>query len=220
MAIKVFWTSGSCPSWRVLLTLEHKRLAYESQVLDTSKREQKSADHLAMNPRGKVPVLRDGDYSLYESIGIIAYLDAKYPERPVLGRTPEETGLVWRYVSEVMSYLEPALDLVCLPIYRGTAAEQVDAVRTAARAVAVELAPFEARLATQSWLVGDGPSAADFALVPQVGHLHRAMGKPITRDLDLELAPVSARFPAVTAWWERVQSLPGFERTYPPHWKS
>jgi glutathione S-transferase len=218
--MKLFWTSGSCPSWRVLMTLEHKRLAYESQVLDFSKREHKSAEHLAMNPRGKVPVLRDGDYTLYESIGIIAYLEARYPERPVLGSTPEQTGLVWRSISEVMAYLEPAVDRVCLPIYRGTAAEQVEAVRAAAHDVAVELAPFEVRLAAASWLVGDGPSAADFALVPQIGHLHRAMGKPIARDLDLELAPIAARFPAVSSWWGRVQALPGFDRTYPPHWKT
>jgi glutathione S-transferase len=219
MAITVYWASGSCPSWRVLLTVEHKQLAYESRVLDMSKREHKSSTHLAMNPRGKVPVLRDGDHSLYESIAIIAYLEAKYPERPVLGRSAEETGLVWRYISEVMAYVEPALDRVCIPIYRGAAAEQADAVRTAAREVAAELAPFEAQLAKQSWLVGDGPSAADFALVPQVGHLHRAMGKPVALDLDLELAPVATRFPAISAWWERVRGLPNFDRTYPPHWK-
>ena len=219
MTITIYWTSGSCPSWRVLLALEHKQLAYESRILEFSKREHKSAEHLAMNPRGKVPVLRDGDHALYESIAIIAYLEAKYPERPALGRTPEETGLVWRHISEVMAYLEPALDKVCIPIYRGTAAEQVDAMRTAARGVASELAPFEAHLAKRAWLVGDGPSAADFALVPQIGHLHRAMEKPVVQDLDLELAPVASRFPAISAWWARIRALPGFERTYPPHWK-
>lgn len=218
MSITIYWASGSCPSWRVLLTAEHKRLPYQSRLLEFSKREHKSAEHLAMSPRGKVPVLRDGDYSLYESIAIIAYLEATYPEHPVLGRTPEETGLVWRHVSEVMSYLEPALDRVCIPIYRGTAAEQVDAVRAATRDVAGELAPFATRLAQHEWLVGDGPSAADFALVPQVGHLYRAMSKPIAQDLDLELAPVDTRFPSIAAWWTRVRGLPGFDRTYPPHW--
>jgi glutathione S-transferase len=219
MAITLYWSSGSCPSWRVLLALEHKQLPYESRLLDMSKREHKSAAHLAMNPRGKVPVLSDGDYSLYESIAILSYLESKYPHRPVLGRSAEETGIVWRWFSEVMAYLEPALDRVCIPIYRGAAAEQVDVVRAAAREVATELAPFEARLATQSWLVGDSPTAADFALVPQVGHLQRAMSKPVALDLDLELAPVPSRFPAITAWWERIRALPNFERTFPPHWR-
>jgi len=219
MAITFYWWGGSCPSWRVMMTLEHKQLAYESRVLEMSKRDHKTAEHLAMNPRGKVPVLRDGDFALYESVAIIAYLEAKYPERPVLGRTPEETGLIWRHVSEVMAYLEPVLDRVCIPIYRGTAAEQVDAVRAASHDVAKELAPYEARLAQQSWLVGDGPTAADYVLVPQVGHLYRAMSKPVAQDLDLELQPVATRFPAIAAWWDRIKALPNFDRTYPPHWK-
>jgi glutathione S-transferase len=219
MAMTLYWTSGSCPSWRVMFLLELKRLAYDSRILEFSKREHKSAEMLAMNPRGKVPVLRDGDHTLYESIAIIAYLEAKYPERPVLGRTPEETGLVWQWVSEVMAYIEPAIDRICIPVYRGTAVEEVEAVRTAARDVAGELSPFERKLARGAWLVGNEPTAADAALVPQIGHLLRAMGRPIAQELDLEVSPFVGRFPAIAEWWERCNALPGFERTYPPHWR-
>jgi glutathione S-transferase len=219
MAMTIYWASGSCPSWRVLFCLELKGLAYESRLLEFSKREHKSADMLALNPRGKVPVLRDGDYTLYESIGIIAYLESKYPMRPVLGRTPEETGVIWRLISEVLAYVEPAIDRVCIPIYRGTAAEQVDVVRTAARDVAGELSSLEARLASTEWLVGAEPTAADAALVPQVGHLMRATGKPIAQELNLEIAPLAKRFPAIAAWWDRCNAMPGFGRTYPPHWR-
>src|SRR5688572_17114098 len=158
MAITIFWASGSCPSWRVLFTLEIKGLPYESRLLEFSKREHKSAEMLAMNPRGKVPVLRDGDFTLYESMAIIAYLEAKYPERPALGRTAEETGAIWRAWAECVFYVEPAVDGVCIPIYRGTAAENVDAVRAGARDVAAELAPFEARLVRTPWLCGDQPT--------------------------------------------------------------
>lgn len=219
MAITIYWASGSCPSWRVLFTLELKGLAYESKVLDISKREHRSADMLAINPRGRVPVMRDGDHTLFESMAIIAYLERRYPERPVLGRTPEQTGLVWRMFSECVSYLEPAVDRMCIPIYRGTAPEQADAVRAAARDVAAELAPFEARLARTPWLAGDEPTAADGAFVPQIGHLQRAAGKEIARDLELEVAPFAAKLPAFAAWWDRCRALPGFERTVPPHWR-
>jgi glutathione S-transferase len=219
MSIAIFWSSGSCPSWRVLFTLELKGLPYESRLLEFSKREHKSTDMLAMNPRGKVPVLRDGDFTLYESLAIVSYLEAEYPERPVLGRTPEETGAIWRTWSECVFYVEPAIDRVCIPIYRGTAAETLDAVRTAAHDVAAELAPFEARLARTPWLAGDQPTAADAAFVPQIGHLLRATGKPVAHDLDLEVAPFTARFPAFAAWWDRCRAVPGFERTFPPHWR-
>ena len=34
---------------------------------------------LAMNPRGRVPVLKDGDYVVFESLAMLYYLDRKYP---------------------------------------------------------------------------------------------------------------------------------------------
>jgi glutathione S-transferase len=219
MAITIYWASGSCPSWRTLFALELKGLAYESHLLDISKRQHKAAEMLAMNPRGKVPVMRDGDFALYESMAIVAYLEAKYPDRPVLGRTAEQTGRIWRAWSECVCYVEPLVDKLCIPIYRGTAAEQPDAVRTAARDILAELAPFEAMLAKSPWLAGDESTAADGAFVPQIGHLMRATDKPIARDLDLEIAPMATKLPAFTAWWERCRALPNFERTYPPHWK-
>jgi glutathione S-transferase len=217
--ITIYWASGSCPSWRVLFSLELKGLAYESRLLELSKKQHKSADMLALNPRGKVPVLRDGDFALFESMAIVAYLEAKYPDRKVLGRGPEETAMIWRLWSECVFYLEPAVDKLCIPIYRGVAAEQSEAVRAAARDIAVQLAPFEARLANAPWLAGAEPTAADGAIVPQIGHLFRALEKPVARTLDLELEPLAARFPAIAAWWERCRALPNFDRTYPPHWR-
>lgn len=219
MAIAIYYSSGSCPSWRVMFALELKGLAYEARLLELSKREHKTAPMLEMNPRGKVPVLRDGDVTLYESMGIVAYLEAKYPERPVLGRTPEQKGLVLRLWSECVCYVEPAIDRVCIPIYQGVAAEKADLVRAAARDVAAELAALEGRLEKSEWLAGSEPTAADGAFVPQIGHLLRACSKRVAADLDLDVHPLGSRFPRVAAWWDRCRALPGFERTYPPHWK-
>ena len=87
MALEVHWASGSPFSWRVLLTLEVKQLPYQSRLLTFSKREHKSPEYLALNPRGKVPTLKDGDFILHESLAIMAYLDSAYPARPIFGRT-------------------------------------------------------------------------------------------------------------------------------------
>src|SRR3990167_4669598 len=105
MAIELYWGSGSPFAWRVMLTLEVKRLKYESKLLEFSKQEHKSPDYLRLNPRGKVPTLKDGDFVLYESLAIMAYLDRKYPDPPLFGRTPQETGAIWRAISEAESYL-------------------------------------------------------------------------------------------------------------------
>jgi glutathione S-transferase len=38
-------------------------------------------------------------------------------------------------------------------------------------------------------------------------------------DLRDRLLPIEQTFPAIAAWIKRVESLPGYEKTYPPHWK-
>ena len=42
--------------------------------------EHKAPEYQKMNPRGRVPTLKDGDFVLYESLAILAYLDRKHPE--------------------------------------------------------------------------------------------------------------------------------------------
>jgi glutathione S-transferase len=44
----------------------------------SSKQENKSPEYLVLNPRGKVPTLKDGDFVLYESLAIMVYLDSEY----------------------------------------------------------------------------------------------------------------------------------------------
>lgn len=57
--------------------------------------EQNSAEHLARNPFGRVPVLElsDGSY-LGESLAIIEYLEELYPEPPMVGHEPLERARV------------------------------------------------------------------------------------------------------------------------------
>ena len=99
MAYEIYWGAGSPNSWRPLLGLEVKGIEYDSKLLEFSKREHQTPAMLAMNPRGLLPILKDGDVAVYESIAILAYLDSKHPETPLFGSTAEETG------SEVFSTL-------------------------------------------------------------------------------------------------------------------
>src|SRR5437870_10444709 len=119
MALEVYWASGSPFAWRVLLTLEAKRLSYQSKLLTFSKGEHKSPEYLAMNPRGKVPTLKDGDFVLYESLAIMAYLDREYPERPIFGSSSRETGIIWRLVAENISYVCEPMQKVIAPLFVG-----------------------------------------------------------------------------------------------------
>jgi glutathione S-transferase len=121
MTLEVIWGSGSPYAWRVLLTLEVKGLSYESRLIQFSRGDHRSPEHLALSPRGKVPVLRDGDYVLSESLAIMAYLDRKHSEPPIFGGSAEETGLIWKAIFEFESYVFPLANRIIVSAFGGTA---------------------------------------------------------------------------------------------------
>ena len=53
MAIELYWGSGSPFAWRVMLTLEVKKLAYESKLLEFSKGEHKTPAYLQAQSTGQ-----------------------------------------------------------------------------------------------------------------------------------------------------------------------
>ena len=70
MDLEIIWASGSPYSWSVLLTLEVKQLEYKSTLIELFKGEGRTPEFLKMNPRGKVPVLRDGDAYISEIMSV------------------------------------------------------------------------------------------------------------------------------------------------------
>jgi glutathione S-transferase len=219
MAIELYWGSGSPFAWRVMLTLELKRLPYESKLLEFSKQEHKTPQYLQLNPRGKVPTLRDGEFVLYESIAIMAYLDRKYPTPPIFGTTAEQTGSIWRSVMECESYFLTAGDKVVRPLFFGRGLEKIDEIQQAAQTIRQELKRINDSLASSNWLVGAEISAADIAIFPVVQLLLRAAAKEAARPLDLGFIPLSETFPNIARWVQRIEQLPNYQRTYPPHWR-
>ena len=219
MAIELYWGSGSPFAWRVMLALEVKGLAYESKLLEFSKGEHKTHSYLALNPRGKVPTLRDGDFVIYESIAIIAYLDRQYPEPPLFGKTPREAGLIWLTIAECEGYLARAGDKVVRPIFFGKGLENAEEIRLAAEIVRQELKSLDRALTQSPWLVGEQISAADIAVFPLVQLLLRAAAKEPAEPLDLGLLPFPTNYPALARWTRQMEALPGYQRTYPPHWR-
>jgi glutathione S-transferase len=201
MAIDVYWGSGSPYSWRILLALEYKRLPYTSHVLQFSKQEQKSPQILALNWRGKVPVLKD--YVCFESLAILYYLDLKYPDPPIFGRTPEEAGTIMRVICEYQAYIEPHVITILNAVF-GKSHLGADEITEAMHHAASEARTIEARLAKSDWVVGESFSALE---------------RPEARELASRFMPIEVHYPALGRWIGRVAALPGYDRTYPPHWR-
>lgn len=217
MTMQIYWGSGSPYAWRVLLAAELKRIPYESKLLEFSKGDLKTPEFLALSPRGKVPVIRDGDFVLAESMAILAYLDRKVPEPPLFGRTAEEAGRIAQTVSEFESYVRESLTVMMRWVFGDKPrTQEVDDARAKA---GTELAALDARLARGAWLVGDGPSAADLAWFPWMRTIIRAGARFEARARELGLLSFTADHPHIAAWIARIEALPGYDRTFPPHWK-
>jgi glutathione S-transferase len=223
MALEVFWVSGSGFSWRVLLALAHKNLPWQSHLLEFGKGDLSSPAYLAINPRGRVPALRDGEVIISESVAIMAYLDRRFPEPPLFGRTPAESGRIWQRTLEVVNYLDGPTEDFILPIYFGEVA--INATKTAQLVAAVprlraEIAGYQAALAHGPWLCGAELSAADLAAYPMVKSVLRAAQKPAASAVEGGLQRMADEFPAVAGWMSRIEALPGYEATFPPHWRA
>jgi glutathione S-transferase len=77
---------------KVEIALGEKGLAFEREMVPFTQAKGYSPKHptvLAANPKAQVPVLVDGDLTLFDSTVIAEYLEEAYPERPLFPREPK-----------------------------------------------------------------------------------------------------------------------------------
>ena len=219
MALILYWGSGSPFSWRVMLALEHKGLHYESQLLHLDKQEHQAPPMLKLNPRGRVPVLKDGDYVVFESVAVLYYLDRKFPQPPIFGQSPEEAGVIMRVICEFQAYAEPSVAKIVSAIFADQVAANIDELTDAMHVVAREARTIEGRLSKEQWIVGSNYSATDMVIFPWIQLLRRALDRSAAAELGARFLPMERNYPALVRWIARIEALPGYERTYPPHWR-
>jgi hypothetical protein len=49
--------------------------------------------------------------------------------------------------------------------------------------------------------------------------LRRALNRSAAANLSARFLPMERNYPALARWIHRIEALPGYERTYPPHWR-
>jgi glutathione S-transferase len=207
-----FWyASGSPWAWRVHIALEEKGIAYEPVLVTFSSGDLKKPDYLAMNPHGKVPVLRDGDLVVYESAAILEYLEEKYPSRPLLPASPEARARTRIEELECTMYLaESFRGLAQIAFF--TPEDKRDPKTLAERRSDVrgELARLDGRITGRGgpFVMGEALTRADTTWIPFVEIAGRA-GASID----------GATMPALAEWRDRMRQLPAYQNSYPPHWR-
>lgn len=215
MAFDFYHGHGSPFSWRVWLALEHKQVPYELKVLSFTAGDTEKPEFVAINARHQVPTIVDDGFALWESTAILEYLDERFSSGKALyPGDVRSRARIRRLAAEVQSYMrqEGVDPIVDEYFWKGDAAPDLDKIFKAREVLKRELAWFAGEL-QGAYLAGDEPTAADFMLYPEVGYVKRiTFRKPETRLTEL--------IPAQLAQWAgRVEALPYFDKTFPPHWK-
>jgi glutathione S-transferase len=213
MAITFYYGSGSPYAWKVWLALEHKGLPYEAERLTFDPDQTKTPEFLTINPRGRVPAIVDDGFALYESNAIVEYLEDRYPAKPILAEDPKARALARRLAGEADSYLGIVGGaLIDLTLYTKEAERDPQRIAEAKEKVRAELVHWEAAL-TEDYLAGE-LGLADYAAYPWVRMLVRAEERGA--GLGFERAELP---PKLAAWLQRIEALPYYEKTVPPHWR-
>jgi glutathione S-transferase len=220
MKMELFWISGSPPAWRVMLALEVKGINYISRQLDASVKEHKSEEFLKLNPRGQVPVLLLDDIVVRESLAIIAFLDKLQPTPTLLGDDAVSTATIWQWLMDFENNLRPALATVAQSIFRNQVEERQDEIMAAVKIIQAEIQNINRQLSGQNYLCGNSLSAADITLYPSIRWLKRALENSPALSLAQELTNSLNDYTALIRWERLIEALPGYDRTYPPHWRA
>lgn len=188
--------SGNC--YKIRLFLSILGIDYERRAVDAAGGELQSEAFLALNPNGLVPVLVDGETTIYDSAAILTYIALNHGGERWLPLDPLTLGSVIRWLTfeqaEGRYGLARAraqkLKLVTPLAESGSLAESLALTDSA-------LHTYDVRLADSAWLAGSDPTIADVACYPYIA---------LIPDAGVSLEP----FAAIRRWMDAIARLPGY----------
>jgi len=195
----------SSASYRVRIALALKGLDYDYKAVHLAKNEQFQESYAAVSAARLVPLLRDGDQILTQSLAIIEYLDETHPTPPLLPATPAERARVRALALDIACEIHPLNNLRVLRyLVRDLKLSEEDKYRWYRHWVETGLEAVERQLASlpSRYCHGEVPGLADCVLVPQIFNARR---------FDCRLDHV----PQVMRVFDACMALDAFERTRP-----
>lgn len=204
IALYGFPASGN--TRRVHWALEELGLRYEYRTVDLRQGEQKKPDFLKLNPNGRVPVIDDDGFVLYESVAILQYLSERYADEELAPVDVKLRAQVYQWLSWQLCDFGPVCGKAVVmtvrhKLFGAPFDEKAHAEAVAAARPKLEL--LDAHLAGKSWVAADRFSMADIA-----------MGETAAL---LEFGGVDlAKFGFVRQWIARFSARPAFVKTRPP----
>ena len=154
----------------------------------------RTPEFLAINPNGRLPVIVDGDFVLFESLAITLYLAKKHSFDKLYPATLEGEARAWQWSLWAVTEVDRGVNIWSLNAVRLPPAERDAAKRD--EALKVLVAPFkvlDAAVAQQDYLLGPAFTVADLNVAAV-----------ISRAVDMDLSAT----PHLKAWLMRCLDRP------------
>jgi glutathione S-transferase len=204
--LRIWGRVNSVNVQKVLWCADELALPYEQIDAGLQFGRNTEADYLATNPNGKIPLLTDGDYVLWESNAIMRYLALQYGDGSTLyPQDPKLRGGVERWLDWSLSTLQSAERPVFWGLVRTPPAERdMAAIQDAADIVGGLWGIVDRHLAGRRFLEGEVFTLADIVLGAYVRRWYGVEGvtKPALPQLD--------------RWYAGLAERPGFQRFVSP----
>jgi glutathione S-transferase len=157
----------------VRMALAEKGLAYDFQACAPH-----SPEILAVHPFGRIPALRDGEISLFETSAIVRYLDECFGSAAtLLPGSPLARAQCEQWVSAVNAYLYDTMvrRYVLQYLFPRGAAGQPDrgVIDGALKDMPAQLAALDKAYGAGDWLAGGALSMADLFVAPILAYAER-----------------------------------------------
>ncbi|HIL14465.1 MAG TPA: glutathione S-transferase family protein [Deltaproteobacteria bacterium] len=185
---------------RILWLLEELELPYELNKMEFHPKDLKSDEHRARHPLGRIPVLDDGDITLWESGAITEYILERHKNgglKPAVDAPEYPAYLQWFHYCEGM-VMPPVNTIVVHTLLLPPDRRDETVLGQARRLLSKALAPGDATLADKDYLVGNF-SAADTML----GH---------SAVMSNRLGCVPDEMENLKAYCARLEARPAFEK--------
>jgi maleylacetoacetate isomerase len=166
----------SSAAYRVRIALNLRGVDFESRQIDLRDDQQRSDNYRTLNPQGLVPMMEIDGHRLTQSLAIINYLDLRYPNQPLIPASAADRAHVVAMALTVACDIHPLNNLRVLRYLKnelGHSQDQIDVWY--AHWIDEGLPALETLAAPRAgkFLFGDGPTAADVCLVPQLYNARR-----------------------------------------------
>lgn len=172
-----YWRSSA--AYRVRIALNLKGVAYRAVEVDLVAGDQRGDDYRALNPLGLIPLLEIDGHRISQSLAIIDYLDARFPEPRLLPADPAVRALTWARALTIAAEVHPLQNLRVQQYLRQEMGQDKAAIDGwLQRWLGDGLAALEASAPESGLLGGSAPDLADVCLVPQMFSARR-FGVPV-----------------------------------------